>query len=219
MDFSGDKPGCGGIQVYLLPDYWWWIPVVGGKYETKKVLLGQSVRFKWLVHCPSRVHQAVQDRKHTSRWEKHWVLISIQSVMPFNFRLNNLQFVFVHVLQRGDVVQRDGGDGHVLQTWQHPDIRHLWTRTKLRSLLLLRGSLPLSESWLQCLWQLWGNATSGTEATVTGNHRRKWLGLVLKCELQLQSQPRQRRKQGMLFQPNLSKTTPNIVPVAAVHCR
>ena len=56
MDFSGDKPGYWGIQIYLLPDYWWWVPVVGGKYETKKVLLGQSVRFKWMVCCPRRVH-------------------------------------------------------------------------------------------------------------------------------------------------------------------
>ena len=206
MDFSGDKPGYGRNQIYLLLHYWWRVPVVGGEYKTQKVLLRQSFCLQWMVRGSSRVHPAVQDRKHITRLKK----VSIQSVIQFQFRLNNLRFVFVNVLQWGDDIQRDGRDGHVLQTWRQPGLRHLWTRTQLRGLLLLQGSLPLPESWLQCLWQ---------HTTVRGNHRRKWLGVVLKWEQQLQSQPGQRREQGLLLQPNLSKTTPKTVPVAALHCR
>ena len=129
MDNSGDEADQDGIKAYLFLHNWWRDPVVGGKYETQKVLLGQSVRFKWLVHSPSRVNQAVQNKKYITRWEKHSVLISFQSVILFPFRLNDIQFVFVTVLQRGDVIQREGRDGHLLQARRHPDIRGLRTKT------------------------------------------------------------------------------------------
>ena len=141
MDFSGDKPDYGRNQIYLLLHYWWRVPVVGGEYKTQKLLLRQSFCLQWMVRGSSRVHPAVQDRKHITRWEK----VSIQFVIPLQLRLNNLRLVFVNVLQRGDDIQRDGGDGHMLQAGRHPSLRHLWTRTQLRGLLLLRGSLPLPE--------------------------------------------------------------------------
>ena len=103
MDFSGDKTGYGRNQIYLLLHYWWRVPVVGGEYKTQKVLLRQSFCLQWMVRGSSRVHPAVQDRKHITRWEK----VSVHSVILFQFRLNNLQFVFVHVLQRGDDIWRD----------------------------------------------------------------------------------------------------------------
>ena len=144
MDFSGDKPGYGWNQIYLLLHYWWRVPLVGGEYKTKKVLLRQSFCLQWMVRGSSRVHTAVQDRKHFTRWNK----VSIQSVIPSQFRLNNLRLVFVNVLQRGDDIQRDRRDGHVLPAGRHPDLHGMWTRIQLRGLLLLLGSLPLPEPQL-----------------------------------------------------------------------
>ena len=99
MDFSGDKPGFGWNQIYLFLHYWWRVPVVGGEYKTQKVLLRQSFCLQWMVRGSSRVHTAIQDRKHTTRWENNSVLIFNLSAILFQFRLNNLRFVFVNVLQ------------------------------------------------------------------------------------------------------------------------
>ena len=63
-------------------------------------------------------------------------------------RIIHDQFFNVCVLQRGDDVQRDGRDGHMLQAGRRPDLHGMWTRVQLRGLLLLLRSLPLSKPQL-----------------------------------------------------------------------